>query len=791
MQTCLPTVRGKFVKVIFWWIYKMKFKRKYWLVIGIPLLIWFYFCLPEPLFNVPYSTIISSEQGKLIGATTAEDQQWRFPTADSTPYKFEKAILNFEDAYFYSHPGINPVSIGKALIQNIKAGHVVRGGSTISMQVIRLSRNGQPRTYLEKLYECILALRLELRYTKAEILNMYTAHAPFGGNVVGLEAASWRYFKRPPNKLSWAEASALAVLPNAPALIYPGKNHQLLAAKRNSLLDKLVENGVIDATTATLSKEEPLPGTPHALPLIAPHLLARYQLQNPKGIRVQTTINTSIQQTVSNLLQSHHKKMAQNKIYNGAVLVVDTKSGAVKAYVGNTYDATRSHENAVDIIQSARSSGSTLKPFLFSEMQQKGMILPKTLLPDIPTFISGYAPKNFDKQFDGAVPADNALARSLNVPAVRLLQEYGVEIFYDDLQNLKFSTVNRSPANYGLSLILGGAEVTLWDLVKNYRKLGLNVINYHHPSDSLFQMHLSQNEKQVMPTISMDPAANWITLEALKVMDRPIEGTNWRLYSSSKTIAWKTGTSFGHKDAWAIGVTPDYTVGVWVGNADGEGRPGLTGASAAAPLLFNVFKQLQGNSWFEKPEANLMEIAVCKTSGYKASPLCPQTDTISATMNAYKTIPCPYHEKVFLDKSAAFRVNADCYRVNDMQMEVWFVLPPVMEWYYKSKNPHYKKLPPLMPECVAETNNLEIIYPQAHAKLFIPRSFKGRKEHLVFEATHRLPNTKLFWHLDDQFIASTTFQHQIEVQPDVGEHILTVVSEDGEVISRPFEVIAR
>ncbi len=764
-------------------------KRRIFLGLIIIILVWFYFCLPDPLFTTPYSTVLNSANGELLGATTALDEQWRFPISDSIPSKFTECIVHFEDEYFFYHPGINPFSFAKAFYQNWKADKVIRGGSTISMQVIRLSR-AQPRTYLEKLYECFLALRLEVRYSKQDILALYAAHAPFGGNVVGLEAASWRYYKRAPFKLSWGEIATLAVLPNAPSLIFPGKNHELLLAKRNRLLDKLVTRKIIQESDASLAKEEPLPAKPQQLPEISPHVLANYKISNPKGSRVTSTLDERLQKMANNIIEKYHRVYSQNEIHNAAALIVDTKTGEVKAYVGNTQDPKNSNENAVDIVKSARSSGSTLKPFLYNKMQEKGQLLPNTLLPDIPTYISGYAPKNFNEKFDGAVAASNALARSLNIPAVRMLQDYGVESFYHDLKNIGFQTINRTPENYGLSLILGGAEVTLWDLVKNYRKMALSLELFHNPIIEINEMRLAVEDTHQLNIndLQFSPGASWITLEALKVMDRPIEGNDWRLYSSSKTIAWKTGTSFGSKDAWAIGVTPDYVVGVWVGNADGEGRPGLTGSSVAAPVMFDIFKSLPSNSWFEVPEADLMKLEVCSESGYQATDLCPVT-SIWVTPNGERTEKCPYHKRIYLDNTEQFRVNGDCYRVTQMVTKPWFVLPPVMEWYYKSKNPYYKRLPEYMKGCIPELNNLDLIYPQDNAKLFIPRGFNGEMQKLVFEAKHRSGNIRIYWHLDDEFVTSSVGMHQIEIQPSVGKHHLTLVSEDGEIFERNFEIV--
>ena len=406
---------------------KIIYKYKIRLSILVVVVVAFLLCLPEPIFNTPTSTILNDRNGKLLGAKIADDGQWRFPLIDSVPSKFEDCILYFEDEYFYWHPGINPVSVFKAFIQNIKAGDIVRGGSTITLQVIRLSREGKPRTIYEKLIEFVLALRLELRYSKEDILKLYSSHAPFGGNVVGLEAASWRYYNRPPNMLSWGESATLAVLPNAPALIYPGKNQHKLLEKRNRLLDKLASKEIIDPMSCELAKMEPLPGKPNALPQISPHLLDRSIVEGQKGKRIISTIDTDIQQKANRLVAKYYKQYVNNEIYNAALLVIDVKTKQVLAYVGNTPSEYEETGRDVDMITAKRSSGSILKPFLYTWMFNDGELLPKMLLPDIPTQFYGFAPKNFNEKYDGAVPADNALARSLNIPAVRLLQDYGIE----------------------------------------------------------------------------------------------------------------------------------------------------------------------------------------------------------------------------------------------------------------------------------------------------------------------------------------------------------------------------
>ncbi len=442
------------------------------------LLVVYYFSLPRQLFENNYSTVIESQDGQLLGAKIASDGQWRFPESDSVPYKFQKCIVAFEDQHFYKHFGFNPISMYHAFKQNRKANRVVRGGSTLTQQVIRLHRKGKSRSYFEKAIEMILATRLEFRHSKDKILELYCAHAPFGSNVVGLEMASWKYFGLQPHQLSWAEAATLAVLPNAPSLIYPGKNQERLLAKRNRLLKKLYEDKVIDKATYELSLQESLPQKPFDVPQIAPHLVQKVAKEHPSE-KIKTTIQLDLQERTNEIVKQYYNYYKQNQVYNISVLVVDVKTRNIITYVGNS-PTDKNHQKDVDIIEAPRSTGSILKPYLYTAMLNDGYILPQTLVPDIPTQISGYSPQNFNLSYDGAVPASRALARSLNIPSVLMLQDYSVNQFYEKLQQLKLRNVNRQPSNYGLSLILGGAESNLWDLCKAYAYMS-STLTYFKP----------------------------------------------------------------------------------------------------------------------------------------------------------------------------------------------------------------------------------------------------------------------------------------------------------------------
>jgi penicillin-binding protein 1C len=782
-------------------------RKKYHLGFLLLCSVLYYFCLPEPLFEEPYSTVLESRNGRLLSASIALDGQWRFPEADEASGKFVTALIAFEDKRFYSHVGVDPLSFGRAMRQNISNGKVVSGASTITMQVIRLSRKQKSRSILEKGIEMILATRLELRYSKKEILKLYAAHAPFGGNVVGVEAACWRYFGRSPKDLSWAEAALLAVLPNAPSLIHPGKNRETLFKKRNMLLDKLQAAGVIDELAATLAKEEPLPEKPFALPQHARHLMVRAATEDHGGKKIKTTLDYDLQLRIEQILFDRHKILSSNEIHNAAAIITDVKTGDVLAYVGNVDNHGMYHGDDVDIIQSPRSTGSILKPFLYAAMLDEGKILPASILPDIPTYINGFTPKNFSKQYDGAVAADKALIRSLNIPAVYELREYKYERFHHLLKTLGMSTLNRPPDHYGLSLILGGAEGTLWDITGMYASMARTLNNYfEHPGSrryikndfhSLSYLAMDsvsrKNDVEVSETGHLSAAAIFQTFEALVELSRPGEESGWKNFFSAKKIAWKTGTSFGFRDGWAIGVTPDYVVGVWVGNADGEGRPGLTGTDAAAPIMFDIFSQLPGDRWFAKPQMELFPVTTCAKSGYRTTDLCEEVDTTYVTEKGLQSIPCPYHKRVQVTMDHQFRVHSACESLSKTESMSWFVLPPITEYYYRPHDPTYRILPPFRSDCANQTvlAAMDLIYPKANARMFIPRDLNGEPGQAVFHLAHRNPTVTVFWHLDGNFIGKTIKSHHMAVNPSNGKHTLTLIDEKGEILEQKFEILSK
>jgi penicillin-binding protein 1C len=819
--------RGKMIKLK---KLKLSCRRKKQLIVGLLLLVvgfyLFWNSLPEELFGDPLSAVLLSREGHLLGARIAKDQQWRFPSLGKVPEKYRLALIHFEDKRFYQHPGVDPLAMVRALFLNIKSGKRISGGSTITMQVMRLSGKKRKRTILDKIKEIIQALRLEIKYSKEEILAFYAANAPFGGNIVGLEAASWLYFGRGAGELSWAESALLAVLPNSPALIHPGKNRKILLKKRNRLLKTLKEKKVISGLEYSLSIQEPLPKKKMALPRLASHLMNTLIWQyRDKGLRLfRSTLGRQIQKHVIAICEEHWEKLNLRDIKNVAAVVIDNRSSEVIAYVGNTGLGTKkNHGQEVDIIQSSRSTGSILKPLLYAAMLQSGEIAPTTLIPDIPTQYDGFMPDNYDLQYRGAVPAREALAQSLNIPAVRMLRQYGVHRFYDFLKNCGMTTLHRSAEDYGLTLILGGAEANLYEVASIYSKLaqqadfskrnissirilrdypgihkaGNNLVHARSPQTS-FNQKLLQGVQGggFLEKSPPGTGAAYLTLEALLEVVRPgVEGY-WKNFSSSKRIAWKTGTSYGFRDAWAVGVTPKYTVGVWAGNADGEGKAGLTGVSAAAPVLFDIFNFLdsRGDQWFEKSYLFFKPLKLCKKSGCLAGELC-EAETVWVPKGSHFSRVCPYHHRVHLDIQGIYRVDSRCESIENMQHQVWFTLPPIQEFYYQRHHPEYRKLPPFRCDCKKVMQQegvsvMSLVYPSEGTGLYIPVDLDGTMSQVIFRAIHSNPDTAIFWHIDDQFVGETAVFHQLAPNPGPGEHRLILVDENGNRLERRFKVLS-
>lgn len=737
-------------------------------------LVFHYVYMPKRLFDSPMSTILLDDKNELLCARIAKDEQWRFPMSEQVSQRFLTCLINYEDRRFYYHLGIDPIAVLRAIKSNLTSGMKKEGGSTLTMQLARMARGNQSRTIKNKIIESLWAIDIELTHSKEEILQLYASNAPFGGNIVGVDAAAWRYFNRDVQALSWAEYCTLAVLPNSPSLIHLWKNRNSLTQKRNRLLSILLKKKIITKEEYSLSILEPLPESAFKLPNDAPHLMD-FLSQSKQEKRIKTKIDHGLQKRTQQLADDYNQRYrTSNHIDNIAILVLDGETGKPLSYVGNTTNR-EAEASQVDIIQSERSPGSTLKPFLYASMMSCGEITPKQLISDTPLNINGFTPSNFSRTFNGVVHADEAIVQSLNVPLVRMLSMHTTGRFMEDLKWLGMTTLRHNEDYYGASLILGGAEVKLWDLCRMYQKLS----------------HQLLYENRTPKGARISRAATWFAFEAMAKLNRPEEEAEWIHFKTMKKIAWKTGTSWGNRDAWAIGITPQYVVGVWVGNATGEGRSGMTGVGFASPIMFDVFAMLKGGEWFLQPYDEMEEKNVCSNSGLLSSPVCLTTEKCYIPKTVTQTPICNYCQLVHLSKDEKWQVNTSCVSTTEMVTKPYFVLPVAQEYFYKKTHTNYHCLPPFRPDCVNPTTNgrqIDFIYPEHNGTVVIPRGKRGELEKIVCHAVSRKEGEMIFWHLDQQFIGKTEEPHKMAITPSIGIHYLSIVDNEGDKKTIKFEV---
>lgn len=735
-------------------------------------------------FEDRFSPVIYSQDGEVLSAGISEDQQWRIACGGNMPDKLATSIRLFEDQYFFYHPGVNIGSILKAIGNNIKAGKIVRGGSTLTMQLARIYYGNQSRTYLHKIKEILFAFALELKYSKEEILNYYGQYAPFGGNIIGYCAASEFYYDKSPDLLSWSESVTLAVLPNAPSDIYPGKGQKQLLSKRDRLLFKLLNKGIIDSLTYRLSLREKVPIRKNNFPDFTPHLLPFLAGTNKMNNKYETTIDFSLQKGVLKVVNQYAKRYSSQGIDNMAVLIL-RNDGSVASYVANSNCLSPNCGSKVDIIRAFRSPGSILKPFLYGACLDIGMITKESLLLDIPTFYNGFSPKNYDRKFRGIVKAEDALIQSLNVPAVNLLAKYGIDAFLNILKHLGIDNNNKTADHYGLSLILGGSEVSMWGIGQAYMNMARRAMKKKSLNTSLL---MENKPKEIFDNFPLSIGSSWQVLDILKGVNRPVEQDGWQYFSNQHSISWKTGTSYGYRDAWSVGLTKDYTVVVWVGNADGEGRKGLTGIKKAAPVLFSVYDLLPLSEKIEEPINAFIPKKVCEESGYTATVACPNKKLIYVPDKSHNLPQCDFHKLLFVDENEKYLVNKDCDLKNTKQKS-FFILNPIVNSYFKKFAGKDYSIPPIYPRCKSIQTDIEIIYPPHNAEILLPNDVDDKKRNLICSASTSNGVDSLFWFLDNEIISITKIQHKLELNVELGQHQLTILAPNGKSKTHIFSIV--
>ena len=544
------------------------------------------FPLALPHNDQLFARIVVDDSGRPLRAFADSSGVWRYPvTIENVSSLYIEALINYEDKWFWYHPGVNPLSLLRATWQNLSSGKIVSGGSTLSMQVARLL-HPHARSLLGKSQQLLRTLQLEWRLSKAEILTLYLNIAPFGGTIEGVQAASFHYLNKSAAQLSHAEAALLTVLPQAPTRLRPDIHPDLAEQARNKVLDRLAAHKIWSEQITIDAKQEQVYAFRNQQPKIAP-LLARRLLSHSDGQQaIKTTINGELQGSLEDYLQDFVQGLPNKN--SAAILVAENKTGAVKAYLGSANFLDDTRFGHVDMIQAKRSPGSTLKPFLFGLSLDESLIHSHSLLADVPRSWGDYHPGNFNGSFSGPVSAAEALQRSLNLPFIDLLERYGPRKFNTRLRNagLQLSIPGHNP---NLSIILGGAGASLEELVTVYMALG------REGGTTKLKYRRDELEGSDVERYFLSPASAWITRQVLSEIKRPGSLNTLASMRKKATLAWKTGTSFGFRDSWAIGVSKDYTIGVWVGRPDGTAQPGHSGRETAAPLLFTVADYLNFN----------------------------------------------------------------------------------------------------------------------------------------------------------------------------------------------------
>ena len=703
-------------------------------------------------FNSRYSKVLYDKNKEILSAFINDDEQWHI-RSDDIPSRLKTAVIEYEDKNFYSHFGVDFLAILRALKNNILTDKR-SGASTISMQVVKLGSDNQ-RTYLNKIKEIIQSLALETKLTKDEILKLYLNNAPYGGNLVGFASAIRFYFDKNPKDLSWSEAAVLAVLPNSPGLISLEKNDDKLLLKRNALLKKLFLKGYMQEDIYKLSLLEPLPKFKPRRNL-APHLAQ--ELLNSKQKELISSIDKSVQERFERKAKEYSIYLKQLGIQNLAILLLDTKTSKALAYVGSQ-DFYDTHLGQINGVVAKRSAGSTLKPFLYALAIDDGLIAPKSILLDVPTFFSNFNPQNANKKHYGLVSAKESLRRSLNVPFVALLKDYGYDKFFFKMKDfLNFEDEDYD--KYGLSFILGTKEFSLEELTKLYLALG----NY----GMLGEISYKEQEQSPQKRQIFSQGSAYLTLEALNNLQRVgLEQYN----KNNKIISWKTGTSYGRKDAWAIGTSVNYTLGVWVGNFSGEANANLYGVSIAGDLFFELLSLLDNtNLAFKKPD-DLKLIKLDFLTGYRydnkgayIKDLYPKQAKVLRTSPFLKTFYEYEGEKItslhsnFKDAQAVLRLDLPLNAVSFLKQERMSVKA------FKS---------------------LEILYPTHNLNLILARDLNQKKGLVVKIAN--VKNDKLYYYLNENLIYEG-YKNELELDLNPGTYKLYVVNQQGESDLRTFTV---
>jgi len=726
------------------------------------------------IFPVPdkfdYSTIVTDNKGEVINAYLTKDQQWRMKTElEEISPLLQKTIVAKEDKHFYAHPGVNPFAVARAFFNNIFKMRRTSGASTITMQVARALEPCK-RNIFSKVREMFRALQLELKYSKKEILQMYLNLVPYGGNIQGVKAASLLYFKKNPDHLSLAEITALSIIPNRPTSLVIGKNNGLIVQERNKWLNRFAREKVFTAKEIEDALAEPLTATRGTVPHYLPHL--SYKLKKSGADIIKTNIDLNTQLKTEKLVEDYIRTQRLKNIKNAAVVIIDNKTHKVITYVGssNFFDTTDGGQ--VNGAAAVRQPGSTLKPLMYAMCFDEGLLTPKTVMTDVAVNYEGYAPENYDEKFNGYVTVEYALEHSLNIPAVKGLRLLGNEKMIQKLSNCNFKQIQKDRRKLGLSLILGGCGTTLEELTGLFSSFANNGV---YVSPSYTQSDTVQNKVTVI-----SPAADYMINQILSKVNRPDFPLNWTATERMPKIAWKTGTSYGKKDAWSIGYNKNYTVGIWTGNFSGVGAPDLSGANIATPLLFKIFNTIDYDSdeeWFTQPtDCDIRQ--VCSETGLVQTEHCTSlvTDYFIPLISSTKT--CNNWQEIMISPDEKISYCKSCAPETGYKKKWFKIIEPDMQSWFEENRISYQKIPPHNPDC-------ELIFKGAAPAINSPVNgteyLINKKDPEPLQLICKTANdvSKVYWYINNKFYKSSNAGEKQFFIPEEGPVKISCTDDKG------------
>lgn len=718
----------------------------------------------EKIFEDRYSVSVLDNNGNIIGVYLNKDEQWHLKSIDKIPEKLKTAVMVFEDKNFYSHNGVDFSAVIRALKDNIFEKRRT-GASTITMQAVKMAQPKE-RSYFNKYLEIVHAFKLEKYYKKDEILKMYLNNAPYGGNIVGYKTASHMYFRKSPKELTWGEAALLAVLPNSPGLMNVEKNREKLIEKRNFLLKKLYEKNFINERQYEISLKEPVPDKRYSFPALAPHLARRLVNENKDKKIIKSTIDSEIQKKTEKAVKDYSEFLKLSGINNTAVLIINNKNYEVTAYAGSQDFYDFENKGQVDGITAKRSPGSLLKPFLYAKVIDEGIAAPQSKIPDVPLYFSNFSPQNANKKYYGMVEMRDALIKSLNIPFVELLKDYGEDKFFYFLKDI-LNFEDKNPERYGLSLILGTKEFTMEEIGILYSGLA----NYGNFKNLKYIEESIEEGRQLLTK-----GASYLTLTTMRELERP--GME-KFYREKNPVSWKTGTSHGRRDGWAAGITPEWTVVVWTGNFTGEGNPNLTGVYTGGNLLFNIFKFLPKTEKDFVMPSDLEKIKVDSETGYRLKYDIPYKE-IFYPKDAKPLKVSPYYKKIFVNKNGEETDSRD-ESFNEREEKYILLYPLEVVNYFVRENLDVSNI---FSEKTAE-KTIKFIYPKNNLKIIVPKDFDGEKSLIV--KIVNIKNRELYWYVNKEY-AGKSREKERSFNLKKGNYEITVVSEKGETAKINFQV---